>query len=331
MDPAISVISIVQHGKQRQSRIIQALERQTIKNKMELIIVGDTDESVKVDNQLLAVFHSVRKIILGPYNSTAMARARGIRIAKAPVIAFTEDHCYPAPDWAGQLLRHFGDGYTGVGPSFANANPRNSTSWANFLIEYGHFAVPVSGRFPGQIPGHNSAYRRDPLVKFGDRLEDILEVEAVMQWELMRSGHRFTVSPHAVTYHLNFSRFWNSFIFRFHGGRLFAFHRAKGWPPGKRLVYFCASPLIPWVRLIRVTRAAFRIGQKARIPKMLSIAFILLVFDGIGEMAGYIGSIGKSMAYLSDREMDRDRYLTAGDREMLKNFNVFLDELFQEP
>jgi Glycosyl transferase family 2 len=67
-------------------------------------------------------FLQFRVVEVGTINSTARARATGVRHASAPVVALTEDHAYPAPGWAEALINAHKEGWAAVGPVMANAN-----------------------------------------------------------------------------------------------------------------------------------------------------------------------------------------------------------------
>ena len=78
-----------------------------------------------------------------------------------------------------------------------------------------------------------------------------------------------------------------------------------------------ASPLIPLVRFKKVLASCRRLGKSlswclARLPLM----FALLLFDGLGEAMGYATNRSAyAMAYCSNSEIDRARYLSNKDRE----------------
>ena len=93
------------------------------------------------------------------------ARARGVRAARAPIVAFTEDHSFPQPGWAAALVAAFTGGVSVVGPMVENANPGSAVSWANFLLEYGEWMPPGRPHGHAHLPGHNSAYRRAVLLE----------------------------------------------------------------------------------------------------------------------------------------------------------------------
>jgi hypothetical protein len=248
--------------------------------------------------------------------STAAARAAGVRAATAPVVAFVEDHSFPQPTWAAELIAAHRQPVAGVGPAIVNANPATLTSWANLIIEYGPWLDPVPTGPVEHLPGHNSSYKRDALLAYGDRLEAMLDAESILHWDLRARGQTLVLAPAAKTEHFNFSRLGSSVPLRFHGGRLFAAARSRHWSPARRLAYGIAAPVIPLVRLVRLAREMSRPGRaRPGLGRVWPLLFVLLMLDALGEMVGYLTGAGNAMAKLTDMEFHRDRHLTAADRQ----------------
>ena len=294
-------------------RIVRALRKQSICDRLELVIVAPSVDCLDIDRVETKGFAAVQVVELGgSLCSTSVARSVGIRAATAPVIALTEDHCFPAADWAEKLLARHDEGWAGVGAVFGNANPATAVSWANFLVEYGDFAEPVAGGEASMIPGHNSSYKRHVLLGYGDRLPQMLEAETAMQWDLIAKGHHFYLEPEARSFHLNYSMLGRSLPLRFDGGRLFAANRARDWSVAKRALFTFASPLIPLVRFSRVVRTVHGLGRQIPLRTLPTAALLLLV-DGVGEMVGYAAGAGSAMRKLSDGEFRRERFLREQD------------------
>ncbi len=196
-----------------------------------------------------------------------------------------------------------------------NANPKSMTSWANLLLEYYPWLEGAPEGEMVDLPGHNSAYNRDLLLSFGDRLESLLEVEAVVQREIIQSGHRMLLEPRARTSHLNFSRLTSSLELRFNAGRSFAGHRAMGWPAKKRAMYIAGGPLIPLVRLIRISTMLRRSPQYSWLfPKVIPALCAMLLADGFGETAGYVAGPGDAPRFLGTIEFNRVRFMNLSDK-----------------
>jgi hypothetical protein len=204
-----------------------------------------------------------------------------------------------------------------VGPAIANANPGSTISWANLIIEYGPWLDPTEARTMEHLPGHNGSYKRLHLLDYGTELDDMLEAESILHWNLRAKGYQLYLEPAAKMFHINFSSAVSSIVLRFCSGRLFASSRSRKWSSVQRLLYFAGSPLIPLIRLWRIFRELQRPGRpQTLLPRVLPALVAGLVLEGIGEMTGYALGIGDAMEKLSDMEFHRERHLNSRDREL---------------
>lgn len=313
--PLMSVVVVTPDCYATVRKTIKHVRAQQISDRLELIIVAPSAEGLDFDASEVRKFLRHKIVEVGAVSSTARARAAGVRESSAPVVVFVEDHSYPAPGWAEALVKRHEEEWVAVGPVMANANPRSLTSWANLLIEYAPWLDPSPAGERDHLPGHNDSYKRDILLQYGDQLEAMLDAESVLHWDLRAKGHRLYLEPRARTFHENFSAPLPSLTLRFHGGRLFASSRASSWPAWRRLLFFAAAPLIPWVRFVRIARELFKPGRPRHLlPSVLPALAVGLVFDGAGEMVGYALGPGGAMAKLSDMEFHRERFMEGRDR-----------------
>jgi len=314
--PAMSVIVVTPDSYETVRKTIRHLRAQKIRDRLEIVLVVPSLDKLGLDEKELGDFLQYSTVAVGHMRSTARARAAGVRKASAPIVAFAEDHAFPAPGWAEALILAHKREWAAVGPVMANANPGSLTSWANLLVEYGPWLEPLAGGEAEHLPGHNGSYKRDLLLEYGDRLEAMLDAETILQWDLRRRGHRLYLEPKARTFHENFTAPLSSTILRFYGGRLFAASRARDWSVWRRLLFTCGSPLIPLVRFSRLVRELGRIDRPRHLlPRVAPMLFIALLCDGAGEMVGYAFGAGRAMSVLSDMEFHRERYMKRGTRK----------------
>jgi hypothetical protein len=313
--PQMSVIVVTPDCFETVRKSIRCLRAQNNAHRLEIILVAPSVAEIAVDEDEMRNFYSFRTIEVGQMLSTARARAAGVRAASAAIVAFVEDHAFPGPGWAEALIEAHEQDWAAVGPVMGNANPNALTSWINLAVEYSYWLEPMRGGEVDHLPGHNCSYKRETILGYGERLEQMMDAESVLHWDLRVKGHRLCVEPRARTLHQNFSKIIPSLTLRFHGGRLFASARARDWPIWRSLLFTAASPLIPLVRIVRIARELRREGRPRHLlPRILPGLALFLGFDGLGEMVGYAFGAGRSMAILSEMEFHRQRYLRKADR-----------------
>jgi Glycosyltransferase like family 2 len=315
--PALSVVLPTSRGLANVARTLRALGAQTVRHRLELVIVAPSD-SITLDPAMTEGFAGVQVIGVDNVTSSSnQARVAGIRIARAPIVALAEDHSFPEPGWAEALLAgHMEGTWAAVGPVVCNGNPATAVSWANFLLEYGPWTESARRGAAAHLPGHNSSYRRDLLLAYGEKLEALMEAESILQWDLRHHGHQLLLEPAARTHHLNFSRLLSSISLRFNVGRQFAGTRSAEWPPLKRLLYVLGAPLIPLVRLRRSVALLVRWpARRGLLPRVFPVLAAAVAIDGLGEMVGYAAGPGSSSSILGGIEFDRRRSLTRQDQQ----------------
>lgn len=311
--PALSVILPTADDFSTIRLTVRALREQTARSRIELVIVAPVDDPGVIAAEVVG-FARVTIVNAGPLETTNVARAAGIRAASAPIVALAEDHSFPDPDWADALIAAHEAGWAVVGPVVVNANPRSMVSWSNLLLEYCPWLEGAARGEMDDLPGHNSAYRRDLLLAYGDRLEEVFEAEAVVQRELRSAGHRMLLEPAARTSHLNFSKVSSSLKLRFHAGRCFAGYRTMGWSAAKRIAYIVGAPLIPVVRLRRILSFLKQSETYSRLlPGVIPMLCVALTAGGFGELVGYISGPGDAPRVLGAIEFDRIRFLDDTD------------------
>ncbi|MGJ5818419.1 Gfo/Idh/MocA family protein [Paludibaculum fermentans] len=296
---------------------VSYLRRQTIASKLELILVGPSEAALCGPAAETEAFGAVQRIGIGEVRSIAHANAAGVRAARGRLVVFTEDHCFPEPEWAEALVAAHEGPYAVVGPVMRNGNPDTLVSWCDFLIGYGPWMEPMAACSPDFLPGHNSCYKRDILLELGGRMEALLEAETVLHYELSANGIPLRVEPAARARHINYSRLSVWIPVQLLCGRLFGGSRAMAWSWKRKWFYAAASPLIPAVRLWRCAREMHKPGRsRALFWKMLPLLSFGLVLDGIGQMAGYLWGAGDSMRRLAFYEFNRADHVKLQERAL---------------
>jgi GT2 family glycosyltransferase len=98
----VTVIVPVWNDGERLRRCLSALRRQTLKSAYEVVIVDNgSTESTSEYAKLADNFVWIEETTPGSY----AARNKGLSVARAPIVAFTDSDCIPASDWLEAGLR----------------------------------------------------------------------------------------------------------------------------------------------------------------------------------------------------------------------------------
>jgi hypothetical protein len=317
---ALSVVLVAGSGLPGIARTLRHLRSQTARDRFELIVVAESARALDVHALGGDAFAACRAIEVGPIRQRGDAAAKGIRAATAAIVALIEDHSYPEPEWAEAFLRAHEGPWTVVGPAVANANPEYVASWVNYALTYGIFAPPLPAGERDLLPWHNSAYKRDALAPFSDRLGALLEWEGSLQDELRASGHTLYLEPAARTHHANVSRAWSTLGLNVQRGRIMGAQRAERekWPYWRRLAQAAAFPLFPLLQL-RHTLPALR---RMSIPDALRPRVYVGVGAALGLLAaaeawGLLTGAGNAMRRMEDYELQRTKHLSRRERRDL--------------
>jgi hypothetical protein len=263
-----------------------------------------------------------RVVEVGTMRSEGEAKAAGVRAARAPLVAFLEDHSFPERTCAESLIQaHRRDDLAVVGPVMQNANPISAVSWGCFLVYYGAYMWARSADEVRHLPANQSCYRRDVLLGYGPRMADMLEAEAVLHQDLLEKGYRLAQEPAARVYHLNVSRVGPVCKEYFLASRVFAAERASGWGFWRRSVYALGSPLLPLIRPPRILRDTRCAGlDRPVVWRAFPAVLTTLCAGAAGEMLGYAFGAGQAKEKLVQSESERASAFSDRDLRALSTF-----------
>src|SRR2546423_11745318 len=103
--PVVSVVIPTRGRAERLAGVVAALEQQRDVNAFEVIFVDDASpDGTRDELERLRSASGIPIVVqtLDRQRGPAAARNVGWRTARAPVVAFTDDDCRPAPDWLGR-------------------------------------------------------------------------------------------------------------------------------------------------------------------------------------------------------------------------------------
>ncbi len=321
--PALSVVICTPDVFATVALTLAHLRVQTAHDQIELVLVAPNRDSLAMPDGGLDGFAAVQIVECGAEQMVCEMRALGVRAANGKSVIFAEDHCFPASDWAEKIIAAHESSYAAVGPRFYNANPRTSLSWQEYLLNFGEWSERSESREVAALAWHNTSYKREVLVAYGERLGSMLAVEGLLMEDLKQQGHRFYLESDAHVYHLNTSRpleFARGF---FYSGWLFGASRSRSWTLPRRIFQILASPFVPFRRLPGQVEQLKRHREAGVIPPKVSrlwgpsllVGSILHVF---GETLGYFCGPGNSLRHKSNLESHRTRHIARVDRQDIR-------------
>ena len=309
MTPELSVILVVGERRDRAVSALASVLAQDVIERLEILLLdlapGDPPPVPGSDHP------AVRIVKLPPETLFSAAKARAVRMASAPVVVFLEEHCRTHPGWAGALIAAHRGPWAGVGAEVHNGNPEVALSRTIQVLNYLWWLPPAPRAEFEMLPGHNSSFKRDLLLAYGDELEELLRAEIVLHTRLRRDGHRLLLEPAAKFSHINESSLGSALRGRFLFNRCYGPMRARafGWSLPRRLFYAAALPVLPFYTLSRLLQYA-ALRRPERLGRVIAGAPLLLfvqLASAAGHSLGLLFGMGDAEARFSLFEMNEFR------------------------
>jgi hypothetical protein len=287
--PLLSAVVVVGRSRERAQRAVDSLSLQTIAKSIEIVVM----DLAPADTPRLAPSGAApMRYVSCPEWTMSWARAAAVQQARAPIVAYIEDHCVADPGWAAALLEAHRGPWAVVGYAFTNPDPRSYVSRAGQIAAYGLWVHPARGGRASHLPGNNASYRRDLLLSFGDRLEGVLTPDFVLQELLKHRGLPMCVEPRALVSHETFTRVRDLLGANYSYAHLLAARRrrAQRWGVGRRIAQGLVTPLLVPPLLILRMLLSLRGRRALWRPALESLPICVLTRTAAawGEARGYL-------------------------------------------
>lgn len=199
----VSVIIPAYNAELLLPKLLESLRLQeglTLGQDYEIIVVddGSSDRTAAIPPKYGAT------VLSQPNAGPAAARNHGARAAQAPLLAFTDADCVPAPDWLASLLSPFSDpqvvGVKGVYRTHENGVIPRFVQ-AEYAFKYERMRKLSQIDF---IDTYSAAYRREIFLSEGgfDERFPVPSVEdQEFSFRLAGKGHKLVFQPQAAVYH----------------------------------------------------------------------------------------------------------------------------------
>ncbi len=306
--PELSAILVVGGRREYAAACIASLLEQDLGARLEIVLVDVAPGAAAIP---AAGSPRVRALSLPRGTLFAEARTAGVAAARAPVVAFLEEHTLVRPGWGEALLAAHAGPWVAVGPRIANANPQFGKSAVIGLLNYGDYAGESGRGERRAVPGHNSSYKTAALRALGENLADALANDLVLQERLRAAGGRCFFEPAAVVAHRN-ERGLGSI-----GRGIFLWYRCYGplrarqgrWTLARRALYVLAVPLLPFYfashAIPRLARA--RTAGWPLLVRHLPFVLGMQLCGAVGQAVGLVCGAGDAPARFSEYELTEPR------------------------
>lgn len=233
------------------------------------------------------------RTVEAPGGSVFDLRAKGTEAASGDIIAWTEDHCRPAPDFCRRILESHRQHPEAalIGGAMINGSTSSMMDWSNFLCTFGPFVPPLNNHRIPRVPvAANLSVKRSalPAGPFGPGW-----IELMVEVRLWREGQvRF--DDRIVVAHVQTWGLAGTPRAHFHNGRSTTGLIAGHMGPGRRLMRMLACLVLP-AEILRT--AVPPLLGKPGIPVLRCLPFmtLLAIAHSTGEFLGLIsGSAGGS-------------------------------------
>ena len=281
----LSVILLVDQQRVRSQACLDSVLAQDIIQELEVLLVDCASNHPPLRG---ADHPQVR--LLKPAVPSLGARAEAVRQARAPYVAFLEEHARAQPQWARYLLESLEAGARLVMPKI-QCLPTDSY-FANLLTVW--FMLPFLEPDSLSAPyayTTNMAADRAVLLALGDELDELMMIEAPLRWKLQALQVPVVMQSKAVIQHINLSQRLAYWQLCFYISAYFMQVRLKreNLSLVRRVLEILATPIIPFWRMRQFLHFARSYPQ--HIPT---------VRKGIADlfMMHFTGSLGRSAAIL---------------------------------
>ncbi|MBI4590751.1 MAG: glycosyltransferase [Candidatus Rokubacteria bacterium] len=290
----LTVVVVMLAGREPLIHCLNALSRQAGAPAMEIIVPYDA--RLADAGSLAARFPSADFIALEGRRTYAELRALGVRRARGALVALTEDHCTPDPDWCARIVEAHRAPHAAIGGA-VEKGPDTTVSWAVYLYDFSRYMTPLREGPARYLTDCNVSYKRAALGSIAEVWREEFH-ETAVNWALEARGETLWLSPRIIVRQQRTLRLVAAVRDRYAFGRLFASTRVAGATACRRAFYAGFSFLLPPLLVGRIAANVFR--KRRHAGQLLRAAPALLLLTTAwawGELVGYTtGRPGSSLA-----------------------------------
>jgi predicted dehydrogenase len=282
----LSVVVITVESAVRLRGCLDALRKQVSPPAMEILVPWDGSHG---DCSALEHDYPEAKFVPAGNQKLTFAQLRAFGIAQSGgnIVAITEDHFSPAPDWCAQIVAAHREPHAAIGGAVDKETPDAVLSWAFYLADYLRYLDPQEGPSAHLTDG-NVTYKRAALNAIRELWQKEFH-ENVIHGALAGRGQSLWLSPKIVVRQKRQMSLGAAVRDRYAFGRLFGSTRAEGISATQRLKLIVLCALLPAVLLMRVATHVMRTRRYlgAWLRALPALVLISTVWSW-GEFVGYV-------------------------------------------
>lgn len=294
--PALSIVLATTHAWPEAEPTLDAIFAAETRASFEVILCDGHGRGAPPKGER----HSGLRVMSLPGESVFGLRARGVAEARGDLIAVTEDHCLPEPDWVDQLLaahaRH--PDAVAIAGAVTNGAVDSAWDWANFLMTFAEHVPPMPDKPTVRAPSVANASIKRIAAKLPSTPEPGW-LETAMMGKLMLAGVVARDDGPQVAHVQSHGGAHKTLAAHFHNGRATAGLRAP--VPGPRALLAERERIaeLP-LRLTREVRAALddRPPLQGRAAAGVRLVPIVAAAHALGELTGLLAGAGRSAELL---------------------------------
>lgn len=277
------------------AHLVHCLDALTEQRDVEPEVIVPYDDTLEDPDGLRARFPRFRLLHVGPRCTPAQLRAAATHAATGGIIAFLEDHCVPAPDWAARLLDAHRAPHAAVGGAVDKGFPPGRSgdtalNWAVYFTDYSRYMNPQRGGPSATLTDCNVSYKRSALESVRVVWEHEFH-ENIVNGALEERGGTLWLAPEVVVHEQRTLTLGGALRDRYAFGRLFASTRIEGAPLARRLVFAAGSLAMPPVLVARVfrnlsARRRHRLQFVRALPPLVLVTSVWMLGECVGYLTG---------------------------------------------
>jgi glycosyltransferase involved in cell wall biosynthesis len=292
--PDLSVVIASVNGLPYPLQCLDALAAQRDAVDLEVVVADCTGASTAA---AIRERHPwVRLVTFDSPQSVPALRSAGFEVARGRLVAVTEDHCVPDPNWVSALIEaQKRTGWAAVGGGVEIAATDRPIDWAVYFCEYANLMSPVPEGPAPAVPGMNVVYDMEQLEPMRSIFTQGLW-ENVIHDRVREAGFEIGLDPSIVVNHCKHFTIAMFASERFHYSRAYAGNRVAGAGAATRATWALKSLALPPLVVLRVVRAVST--KRRHVGWLLRTAHLVVMFSviwSLGELVGYVAGPGDSL------------------------------------